>query len=161
MSTVSKSAIISLSIADFANTDPFGKTNVLGMFADYLGYDPVLKQTTRFSLLAEVLLPVSLCPTEFDFELALTDASGNLFTANDGKAQKPAPLVQIRQRVKLEKPKQDIPSDQHLSLELPLRHTFVIDFPSGLPLNPDTVYCWRLQLDGDADNARLLPFAVA
>jgi hypothetical protein len=160
MSRISKSVALSLVLADFANTDSSGNTNVLGMFKDHLDYDPATFLTSRFSLIAEISVPPELSQAEFQIELSLLHNSGDVVKIFDPVVGEPVPVAQISQTVFGDK-EPDNPVEPLRNPELPLRHTLVIDFPEGLPISPGGTYCWRLLIDGDTETARLLRFAVS
>lgn len=157
MSDVASRAAVNLLLADFASVDAGGKLNIIGAGVDTLGFDPAQGTTTRFTFVAQVSIPASMCPTEFAVEVALLDASG-------GIAELPSPAgtqkMRVAHVVPMEKPA--LPVGVTASRDdLTTRSNMVLDFSNGLPLVPGGVYKWRLQIDGDDSVEHVYTMAVA
>lgn len=155
MSEVAAAARLTLVVADFAASDATGKINVVGGNVGYLGFDPMQGVTTRFTVWAHIALPHRLLPADLSIELALLDDTGAVFEI-------PGPMgaqaVRMAQPVTIDKsPAQVIPA---LREHIGSSHQMVVDFGSGLPLQPNGAYVWRLQIDGDDQHELRYPFGV-
>lgn len=156
MSEVAAAARLSLGVADFASIDESGKLNIIGGNVGFLGFDPMQGLTTRFTVWAHIALPHHILPAELSIELALLDDRGRVFEIGGPLGSQ---AVRMAQPITIDK--SSAPVIPALREHMGSSHQMVVDFGSGLPLQPNGTYVWRLQIDGDEDFELRYPLGVA
>jgi hypothetical protein len=142
MSDVAEAAIVSVLLADFANADPANKLNVIGGGITMLGFDSNTRTTMPHAVVARIAFPPQFVGESPALELALEHDDGSLVTL-------PGPMGPQFLRVGTAdalKPTvvqgANIPPDT-----LRPSTQFVMYFASGLPLEPNKRYIWRVKVD--------------
>jgi len=144
MSEVADAAVVSVLLADFANADPANKLNVIGGGITMLGFDPNIGATRPHAVVARISFPPKFVGESPALELALEHDDGSLVTLPGpmgpqflrvGTADALKPVVVQGANVP---PNTLRPSSQ-----------FVMYFASGLPLEPNRHYIWRVKIDHD------------
>lgn len=153
MSDLGQSVNVSLTIADFVNSDPSGKVNVVGGGVQVVGYDVESGTTTPFAVMVEIRLPVGAFDREFAFELMLRRDDGNVVELpNPAGPQK----MRIAQNMKAERPQ----TGGALAATLPPTMRFVMNLANGLPLRVDSAYYWEVRIDGETKDQWRAHFMV-
>lgn len=155
MSDLSEQATLSLLLADYASMSEVGKLNMIGGGVSAIGFDAVAGVTNRFTLIASTHAPGRILPAEGAIDIGLY-REGQLVEMEQPGGPQP---LRIGQPVRLEKPTHAGISLSHRD-GLMTSHHILVDFSNGLPLNPDTLYEWRMKIDMDEDRTARFPFAV-
>lgn len=156
MSDAAEAARVSMMLADFAIVDAAGKLNIIGGGVNLLGYDPAQGLTSRFALVVEIWIPSKFCPVDLPCDIALRTSDGAVVELpGPAEPQK----MRVGQVITVEPPivQGSVPRHERDGLEG--RATYLLDFSSGLPLQPGHAYLWEVQLDG-SDPIHAHPFAV-
>lgn len=144
MSEVADAANVRILLADFVNTDPAGKLNIIGGGISMVGVDPNLKSTIPHAVVARIAFPPKYVGDSPAIELALEHDDGTpvalpnpmgpqLLRVGAADALKPAVM-----------PNTDVPPNAVWpSVQ------FAMFFSNGLPLEPNRVYTWRVKIDHD------------
>ncbi len=156
MSDAADAAIVRILLADFANADPVNKLNIIGAGITMIGLVPNTVATVPHAVVATISFPPKFVGESPAVELALEHDDGTLVTIQGpagpqflrvGHAQALKPTVV-----------QDV--DMPPNAVRP-SHQFVMYFASGLPLEPNRSYTWRVRIDHDTHDAWTETFYVA
>jgi len=153
MSEASEAALLTIVVADFVNSES-GKVNIIGGGVSLIGYDPFQRTTSRFAVYAYAEIPARALPAEIALELALMTGDEVAVIAGPMGPQ----AIRVAQSQTVERAQAPI--------SLALRDhvgggaQIVLDFQNGLPLEPNTPYEFRLQIDGDEQHELRYPIAV-
>ncbi|KZS82298.1 hypothetical protein A4G29_12270 [Mycobacterium kansasii] len=144
MSDVADAAIVSVLLADFANADPANKVNMIGGGVSVLSFDSDAGTTTPHAVVAKVSFPPRFVGESPAIELALEHDDGSLVTL-------PGPMGPQFLRVGAAAPLKPavFPGFNVPPNTLRSSSQFVMYFASGLPLEPNKRYCWRVKIDHD------------
>ncbi|ETW25866.1 hypothetical protein [Mycobacterium gastri] len=143
MSDAADAAIVRVMLADFANvTDPGSKLNIIGGGIVMMGYDPNIGATAAHAVVAKISFPPEFIGESPAVELALEHDDGSLVTL-------PGPMGPQFLRVGVADalkpavvPGANVPPNTVRSSK-----QFVMYFASGLPLEPNKRYRWRIKID--------------
>ncbi len=156
MSELSEQATTSILLSDFANVTEVGKLNVVGAGVTMLGFEAQQGVTARFSLVAIIEAPPSVSlPVDCTIEFTLYSEGSIVEVPGPAGPQ----TMRIGQTSTIEIPA--LPVNAALRGKLSGRNITVLDFSSGLPLIPGTIYEWVVQIDGDSTERHTYPFIVA
>lgn len=156
MSEIAANAKVNLAMADFAADDAAGKVNVIGKGVAVVGYNPQQNISTPFVLVCDVWLPTAQLPVEFPIEVALLDQAGEVVDLPT-----PAGTQKLRIAHVADMKYPTGPISNATSKHIGGRHNLTVNFNTGLPLAPNGLYTWRVEIDGDEDYKWTYPFAVA
>lgn len=156
MSEIAASAKVNLAMADFAADDAAGKVNVIGKGIAIIGYDPRQNISTPFVLVCDVWLPTEKLPAEFAVDVALLDEDGEVV-----ELPTPAGTQKLRIANVADVKQPTGPFSNAIAKHIGARHNLTVNFNTGLPLAPNGLYEWRIEIDGDEDYQWSYPFAVA
>lgn len=155
MSDLAARAQVNIALADYAADDAGGKVNVIGKGLAVIGYDARQNISTPFVLVLDVWVPAEVLPAEFPIDIALIDDSGEL-------VELPTPMgpqkLRIAQVVEVKPP---LAFSNAVAKHIGGRANLTVNFNTGLPLAPNGLYTWRIELDGDETYQWAYPFAVA
>ncbi len=156
MSEAAEAARVSMMLADFALVDDAGKSNIIGGGVNILDYDPTEGLTSRFVFLLEIWVPADFCPVEIPCDIVLRNSDGSIVELPDPAGPQ---KMRIGQVITIEPPvvRGHVPKHERDALEG--RATYVLDFSTGLPLEPGHSYRWEVQLGG-TELIHAYPFAV-
>jgi len=160
VSNASDTANVTLSICDFAIIDPASnKPTIIGAAQTILQAqphtDPNLPDhviTPPFSIYANITLPHELSGEQYVLSVDLRDSTGEIVNLPNSENK-----LRFNQIVNAEVP--NFPPDfpHH---RLPAQHNITINFASGLPLLPQSVYYWTIQIDGNDNPHWVTPMLV-
>jgi hypothetical protein len=156
MSEVASRALVNVALADYAADDAAGKVNVIGKGLAVIGYDARQNISTPFVLVLDVWVPTDLLPAEFAIDVSLLDESGEI-------VELPTPVGSQKLRIahvaEVKYPTGNFSNG--VAKHVGGRANLTVNFNTGIPLAPNGLYTWRIELDGDEDYQWTYPFAVA
>lgn len=155
MSAASEAARLTIIVADFINTDTAGKINILGGGVALIGFDPLQGITNRFAVYAHADFPASVLPADVSVELALMIGEEVVVTAGGPIGPQ---AIRVAQTPTVDRA--NLPIPVHLRDHVGGSTNVILDFGNGLPLQPNTNYEFRFQIDGDADNELRYPLSI-
>ncbi|MFT9007947.1 MAG: hypothetical protein ABF489_00395 [Bifidobacterium sp.] len=156
MSEISQTADLTIAIADFANVEQnVGKPNLIGGWGTIIPLTP-MGVTIRFSVLSVIRVKAEYCPHEITLEVSLRDEDGNLVSLPGAVPNQEQPL-RVANVVTIDAPTNGLKTDERNHIGG--ISNLVMDFSNGIPLAPGN-YRWRLEIDGDEQNAAEYAFCV-
>lgn len=156
MSEVADDARVFIVLADYAAADAINKVNVIGAGWQLTGPQPETGLTSPQSLVVLVNLP----PRHYNEQFAL---AVTLLDDTETPVQVPGPTgapqaLRISQLAKAEEP--SFPGANVPRNVIPSQVQVVVNFPGGLPLTPNHLYSWQVDIDGNARPAWRTSFFV-
>lgn len=144
MSDAADAAIVRILLADYANADPANKLNIIGAGISLLGFVPSTNATVPHAVVASISFPPKFVGESPAIELALERDDGSLIQMpGTGERQ----FLRVGQALAL-KPAVVQNADVPPNTVRPSQQ-FVMYFASGLPLEPNRLYTWRVKIDHD------------
>lgn len=156
MSRVADLARVAVLLADYAAPDPSGRINILGAGWNVTGANPTTGQTPQQSLVVLLDFPPELYGEDFTLSLQLRDSAGALVEL-PGPTGQPQPM-RIAQVLRVEEPPAPLGGPRNL---LWAHSQTVFTLLQGLPLRPNELYTWCVEIDGDERPERAVSFYVA
>jgi hypothetical protein len=142
--TIFVDAHVTIIVADYANTDPIGKLNVLG--AGISMFAPVADGVWPPMTVAVVVdVPAKYVDQEYALSVELRDLTHGKALQVPTAEGRLGPL-RVQQVVTI--PPVQVPPQFKRPTEAMVQHVMVMGFPGGLPLTPGVTYEWRSQIDG-------------
>jgi hypothetical protein len=155
MSQIGDAARVSVLLADYALTDAINKVNVLGAGWAVTGLEPQTGMTAPQCLVVLIDVPPAHYGESFTVGIQLRDSSGGLVEM-PGPAGQLQPL-RIAQISRVEEP--TVPGVPRGILWA--HSNFVFSLVNGLPLRPDEMYTWHVEIDGEERSHWAASFFVA
>lgn len=157
MSEAADAAIVRILLADFANADPANKLNLIGAGITMIGIVPNTNATVPHAVVAKVSFPPKFVGESPAVELALEHADGTLVTLPGPTGEPQLLRVGHAQALKpAVAPNVDVPPNT-----VRPSHQLVMYFSNGLPLEPNSLYAWRVKIDHETCDEWTETFYVA
>lgn len=130
-------------VCDYASVDASGKTNIIGGGVGVIGVDPTTGASASFAVAVLVVLPGSDAGRHLQVDVRLLGPGRKVVTVGTARGGQP---VELKRELTLEPA---VVNGERIEGDpLPLRIRLLTNFPTGLPLEPDTIYTWQVKVDG-------------
>lgn len=158
MSALADAVRVSVLLTDYAAADAIAKVNILGAGWAVTGVNPETGTVAPQAVVVLIDVPPPFYGEDFTVGLQLKDAGGEVVSL-PGPAGEPQ-AIRIAQVLRAEEP--TFPPGTYVPRHTVWSHSQIIFYlANGLPLRPNELYTWYLELDGEQREAWAVSFYVA
>lgn len=157
MTELRDTARVAVVLADYAATDAINKVNILGAGWAVAGRDLASGAVPPQTLVVFIDVPPPFYGQDFTVSLQLMDQAGQV-------VQLPGPVgepqaLRVAQIVRAEEPV--TPAGSNIPKGVLWSHSQIIfSLPNGLPLPPNQLYTWTIEIDGEHRDVWAVSFYV-